>query len=174
MTAVFVGVGSNLDRPLKQLEQALSRIQRIPQSRFVRRSPMYWTPPWGDVDQPDFLNAVVEMSTELSPAVLLKALQQIEDAQGRERDSGRRWGPRSLDLDLLLYGRQIVDEPGLQVPHPRMTERAFVLLPLTELVPDIVIPGRGRASEWLKRLDISGLRRVEAAMISDCPSERCP
>lgn len=173
MTPVFVGLGSNLDRPQVQLERAASRIRQIPQSHFVRCSPMYWTPPWGDVDQPDFLNAVVELSTELEPAVLLKALQQIEDAQGRKRDSGRRWGPRPLDLDLLLYGQRIIDEPGLQVPHPRMIERAFVLVPLMDLAPEIVIPGRGRASEWLKRLDVDRLRRAEDAMISDHPSEPC-
>ena len=171
MTSVFVGLGSNLEHPLTQLGQALNRMGKIPQSWVVRRSSLYWTPPWGDADQPDFLNAVAEMKTGLDASALLNELQQIEREQGRTRDSGRHWGPRSLDLDLLLFGQQVIDEAQLQVPHPRMTERAFVLLPLTDLAPDIVIPGKGRACEWLKRLDMTGLRRAETAMISDHPSE---
>ncbi|MEM7053270.1 MAG: 2-amino-4-hydroxy-6-hydroxymethyldihydropteridine diphosphokinase [Pseudomonadota bacterium] len=158
MTSAFIGLGSNQSDPQAQLKQALNALKTLPKTQLLRCSPKYWTPPWGDVDQPDFLNAVAELTTELRPQTFLQAVQQIENDQGRRRDSRRRWGPRPLDLDLLLYGDQIIDLPELQVPHPRMTERAFVLQPLVDLEPEIAIPGQGPASDFLSQLDLGKLR----------------
>ena len=154
----FIGLGSNQNDPQTQLDHALTALDELPDTQLLRCSPRYWTPPWGDVDQAEFLNAVAELSTRLQPQALLLAMQEIENAQDRQRDSHRRWGPRPLDLDLLLYGEQIIERPELRVPHPHMHERAFVLLPLTNLAPDIDIPGQGRASLLLAEHDTRQLR----------------
>ena len=137
-----IGVGSNLDDPAAQVELAIRRLGQLPGVRILARSSLYRSAPLGPQDQPDFANAVVLVETGLSARMLLDGLQAIETDLGRRRDSAR-WGPRVIDLDLLLYGDLELDEPGLTVPHPRMHERNFVLLPLREIAPEVDIPGRG-------------------------------
>ena len=140
-----IGLGANLNDPAAQVEYALAELDRLPGTRLIARSSLYASAPVGYVDQPDFINAVAQVETELAPRALLDALLDTEHRHGRERSF--RNAPRTLDLDLLLYGNAHFHEEGLTLPHPRMTERGFVLLPLLEIAPDIVIPGRGRAAE---------------------------
>jgi 2-amino-4-hydroxy-6-hydroxymethyldihydropteridine diphosphokinase len=154
----YVGLGSNLDDPGAQLRAALSSLANLPRTRLSRASRLYRTPPWGRLDQPEFVNAVAELETELTPQELLAALQQIERSAGRERVE--RWGPRVLDLDLLLHGQRQLDLPGLHLPHPHLHERAFVLMPLVELVPDVVVPGRGRVADLLAAVDCRGIEAL--------------
>ena len=142
-----IGLGANLDDPAAQVEYAFAELDRLPGTRLVARSPLYASAPVGYVDQPDFINAVAQVETTLAPRALLAALLDIEHRHGRERSF--RNAPRTLDLDLLLYGAARFHEPGLALPHPRMHERAFVLRPLADIAPDAVIPGRGRAADWL-------------------------
>jgi 2-amino-4-hydroxy-6-hydroxymethyldihydropteridine diphosphokinase len=146
----FVGLGANLGDPAAQLDAALAAIGRLPQTRVAGTSSFYRTAPVGYEAQPDFVNAVAEIETTLSPPELLAALQGIESGAGRERSF--RNAPRMLDLDLLLYDDRTIDAPGLQVPNPRMHERAFVLAPLVEIAPDVAIPGRDAAAALLTRL----------------------
>ncbi len=157
MTRVYVGLGSNLGNPIDQLRRAVKALERIDSTSVCSRSSCWRTPAWGPQPQPDYLNAVVGLETMLAACALLDSLHAIEHAQGRDR-SGPRFGPRTLDLDILLFGDACIDEPGLQVPHPRMAERAFVLLPLAELAPDVVVPGTGGATvtALLARTDSSG------------------
>jgi 2-amino-4-hydroxy-6-hydroxymethyldihydropteridine diphosphokinase len=138
----------------------LQELDGLPQTRLVRASKYYRTPAWGVVEQPDFINAVALLDTRLSPRDLLDALLDIERAFGRERNRTERWGPRVLDLDLLLYDSAVIDEPGLCVPHPHLHERAFALLPLVEITPDAFIPGIGPAGEALRALDSSAIEDV--------------
>lgn len=145
-----IGLGANLDDPAAQVEYALTELASLPATRLIARSPLYASAPVGYVDQPDFINAVAQVETGLAPRALLAALLDIEHRHGRERSF--RNAPRKLDLDLLLYGGARFHEPGLTLPHPRMHERAFVLRPLTDIAPEAVIPGRGRAADWLARL----------------------
>lgn len=142
MTLAYVGLGANLgDR-----EAAIVRAAALVDAR--RLSTIRETEPWGYEDQPPFLNAVAELETETAPRDLLDRLLAVEASLGRDR-SGPRWGPRTIDLDLLLYGDLVLDEPGLTVPHPRLPERLFVLEPLAELAPARKIPGNGTVSEAL-------------------------
>jgi 2-amino-4-hydroxy-6-hydroxymethyldihydropteridine diphosphokinase len=145
VTAVYVGLGSNLGDRESMITRAADLIDAL------RLSTIRETEPWGYEDQPAFLNAVAEVETDLSPRLFLGQLLDVEAGLGRER-SGPRWGPRTIDLDLLLYGDLAVDEPGLTVPHPRLTERLFVLEPLAELAPSRKIPGNGTVSEALAGL----------------------
>lgn len=138
----YIGLGSNLGDREAQVRLALDDLARMPSSHLVRASSLYDSEPVGDVEQPNFLNAVAEVETELTARQLLWNLQLIERRLGRTRT--RRWGPRTIDLDLLLYGRLILDEPELQVPHPELTRRAFVLVPLVELDPLLVHPVTGQ------------------------------
>lgn len=161
---VFVGLGSNLHEPLKQVRQALHTLQSVRSSTLVRASGLYRTPPWGLTEQPPFINAVAELHTTLSAPDFLQELIAIERIAGRVRE-GARWGPRVLDLDLLLYGDEIVDLAGLHVPHPRLHERAFVLLPLAELAPELTVPGQGTVRDLLLRVDPAGCERVEDGML---------
>lgn len=142
-----VGLGANLNDPVSQVEYALAELDRLPGTRLVARSSLYASAPVGYVDQPDFINAVAQLETTLAPRALLAALLDVEHRHGRERSF--RNAPRTLDLDLLLYGAAHFHEDGLTLPHPRMHERGFVLLPLLEIAPDVVIPGRGHAAAWL-------------------------
>jgi 2-amino-4-hydroxy-6-hydroxymethyldihydropteridine diphosphokinase len=144
-----VGLGANLNDPAAQVEYALAELDRLPATRLLARSSLYASAPVGYVDQPDFVNAVAQIETALAPRALLAALLDIEHRHGRERSF--RNAPRTLDLDLLLYGAAHFHEEGLTLPHPRMSERGFVLLPLLEIAPDAVIPGRGRAADWAAR-----------------------
>ncbi|MBS0556122.1 MAG: 2-amino-4-hydroxy-6-hydroxymethyldihydropteridine diphosphokinase [Proteobacteria bacterium] len=152
MQNVYIGLGSNLHDPHAQVESGLRALAALPGSRLVQHSRVYDTVPWGRADQPAFANAVAQIETALAPRELLDALLAIERAAGRERD-GTRWGPRMLDLDILVYGDRRIDEPGLRVPHPHLHERAFVLVPLCEIAPDLEIPGHGRAVDLLAGVD---------------------
>jgi len=143
MTLAAVGLGANLGDAATTLREALAELARLPGIHRLLASRLYRTPAWGRTDQPDFVNAVALVETDLGARGLLDALLRIEREFGRERADGERWGPRTLDLDLLLFGDAVIDEPGLRVPHPHLHERAFVLLPLAELAPEASIPGVG-------------------------------
>lgn len=156
MARVCVGLGANRDDPSAQIEHACTALAALPQTRLLARSRLWRTPAWGPVPQADYINAVVALETSLAPRALLDALFAIERSAGRDRAREQRWGPRRLDLDLLLYGEQRLDEPGLSVPHPRLAERAFVLLPLADIDPALAVPGAGTVAELLMRVDCSG------------------
>jgi 2-amino-4-hydroxy-6-hydroxymethyldihydropteridine diphosphokinase len=141
----YIGIGSNLDQPAARVQAAFGELERLPGTRLTARSSLYGSRPMGPADQPDFVNAVVGVDTRLPAAGLLQALAQIEDRQGRERGA-EQWGPRTLDLDLLLYGEQCITTPALTVPHPGMHERDFVLVPLAEIAGDLEVPGHGPLS----------------------------
>jgi 2-amino-4-hydroxy-6-hydroxymethyldihydropteridine diphosphokinase len=157
---VFVGLGSNLDDPAGQLQRAIYELAEVPATHLVRCSGFYRSVPMGPQDQPQYINAVVKLETSLSPSALLEQLQLIENAHGRKRTL--RWGARTLDLDLLLYGQQTIDTERLQVPHPGITERNFVLYPLQELVPDLDIPGKGTIQELIENCSPEGLEKYES------------
>lgn len=140
-----IALGSNMDDPEAQVRRAFSEIAALPETSVHGRSSLHRTAPVGFADQPDFINACALVETRLSPRALLDGLLAIEKQHGRVRDIPN--GPRTLDLDIILYGDAVIDEPGLKVPHPRAHERAFVLEPLVEVWPDAVIPGKGKASE---------------------------
>jgi len=154
-----VGLGANLGDAAATLRRALQALEALPQTRLRRASRLYRTPAWGVTDQPDFVNAVAGIETALSPRALLDALLGMERAFGRVRaaDGSDRWGPRSLDLDILLYADARIDVPGLQLPHPQMHRRAFVLVPLLEIAPALSIPGIGPAAPLLAGLDDGGI-----------------
>ncbi len=147
MPLAYVGIGSNLEDPRAQVLRALDELAQLPQARMTARSSLYRTAPVGHTAQPDFVNAVAALDTQLSAEALLQGLKTIEERHGRQRSFPN--APRTLDLDLLLYGHVEISGPGLSVPHPRMHERAFVLVPLLEIAPHAQIPGRGAASQCL-------------------------
>jgi 2-amino-4-hydroxy-6-hydroxymethyldihydropteridine diphosphokinase len=153
MTRAFVGLGSNLGDREGTLRAAVGRLRGLPDTKVVAVSKLRDTEPVGYVDQPRFLNGVVELETVLAPQELLDALLDLERAFGRDRSAVRPHGPRTLDLDLLLYDDREIDEPGLEVPHPRLHERGFVLEPLAELDPGLEVPGKGTVQALLARLD---------------------
>lgn len=150
-TTAFVGLGGNLGDAAANLREAFAALGRLPDTRLSRASRLYRTPAWGVTAQPDFINAVAMIETALAPLALLQDLLRIERDAGRHRlaDGSDRWGPRTLDLDLLLYGDQVIDTHDLTVPHPHLHERAFVLVPLLEIAPDARIPGHGAAADAL-------------------------
>ncbi|HEX7326484.1 MAG TPA: 2-amino-4-hydroxy-6-hydroxymethyldihydropteridine diphosphokinase [Rhodanobacteraceae bacterium] len=150
----YIALGSNLDGPRVQVERAFDALARLPETRLRARSRVYRTPPWGIVEQPDFINAAAAIETALAPHALLSALHAIES--GAHRVRGVRNGPRTLDLDLLMYGAVRLDDPDLVLPHPRLHERAFVLLPLADIASAVDVPGRGRVSALLAAVDTRG------------------
>lgn len=154
----FVGIGSNLDAPQARVLAAFDALDGLPQTRLTGRSPLYRSAPLGGPPQPDYVNAVARIETALAPQALLGALLAIEAAQGRVR--GEVNAPRTLDLDLLLYDTARCTQPGLRLPHPRMHERRFVLVPLLDLEPEATIPGQGAAAEWLARCAAQPLERI--------------
>jgi 2-amino-4-hydroxy-6-hydroxymethyldihydropteridine diphosphokinase len=159
----YVGIGSNLNDPRSQIRRAVAELARLPESRLSAVSGLYLTTPLGPEGQPQYLNAALRLETRLAPLDLLRALQQLELAHGRVRD-GVRWGPRTLDLDILLFGDQRIDLPGLRVPHPELGHRAFVLVPLSDLVPGrFQIPGQGRLQDLLDLLPLDGVVPAPAA-----------
>jgi 2-amino-4-hydroxy-6-hydroxymethyldihydropteridine diphosphokinase len=155
-----VGLGSNLDDPARQVRAALRALARLPDTTLLAQSSLYASPPWGLAEQPWFVNAAATLETGLSAALLHAQLKAIEDAAGRRRD-GPRWGPRILDLDLLLYGDAAIDTPELAVPHPRMVGRAFVMLPLAEIAGSWLIPGGGSVADACSALDASACAAVQ-------------
>jgi 2-amino-4-hydroxy-6-hydroxymethyldihydropteridine diphosphokinase len=160
MARAFVGVGANLGDAAAQVRAAIGALAALPGTRLVAASSLYRTAPLGYADQPDFVNAAVLLETALAPRALLEALQAVEARSGRARSF--KDAPRVLDLDLLLYGEEALDEPGLVVPHPRLHGRAFALAPIVEIDPDAVIPGRGPAREWLARCTEQRVERIPA------------
>jgi 2-amino-4-hydroxy-6-hydroxymethyldihydropteridine diphosphokinase len=161
MAQAFVGLGANLGDPAGQIACALEALAALPRTRLLRASSLYRTAPVGHLDQADFVNAVALIETALDPRELLDGLLAIEHAEGRERSF--RNAPRRLDLDLLLYDTQVIEAPGLAVPHPRMHERAFVLVPLLEIAPDASIPRHGRAADLLDALAVQEVHRLAPA-----------
>jgi 2-amino-4-hydroxy-6-hydroxymethyldihydropteridine diphosphokinase len=160
MHTAFIGLGSNLGEPESKVRQGIAALAELPQVQLVAASSLYRTSPMGNTDQPDFVNAVAQVSTELSPISLLAAMFAIERHNGRKRLF--RNAPRTLDLDLLLFDADIISAEGIEVPHPRMHERAFVLAPLIEIAPACVIPGLGPAADWLARCGDQAIVRLAA------------
>jgi len=147
---VYIGLGSNLNHPAQQLRDALQALEKLPHSQLKQVSQFYENPPMGPQDQPDFVNAVVALDTALEPLELLKELQKIEAKQGRERH--RHWGERTIDLDILLYGHECLDTKELTIPHPGLTQRQFVFLPLLEIAPDLRLPSGERLADLVVKI----------------------
>jgi 2-amino-4-hydroxy-6-hydroxymethyldihydropteridine diphosphokinase len=158
VTLAYVALGSNLGDPRQQVLDAVAALAGLPETRLLRRSALYRTPPWGVLQQPSFINAAVEIDTGLSPSALLQALLAIEQRAGRVR--AERNGPRILDLDVLHVDGVQLDSPELTLPHPRMADRAFVLLPLNDVAPGLTLPGLGTVAELLVRIDPAGCERL--------------
>jgi 2-amino-4-hydroxy-6-hydroxymethyldihydropteridine diphosphokinase len=166
----YIGIGSNLRDPASQVRRAFRGLALIPESRLRACSPLYLTVPVGIQQQPDYVNAAACVETALSAQALLSQLQLIERRQGRVRD-GTRWGPRILDLDLLVFGDFVIDQPGLQVPHPELAKRAFVLVPLSDIAPPALeIPGQGALTRLLAGVSRAGVLRLESQSPAGCPS----
>ena len=167
--AAYVGLGSNLDQPATQIRRALAALAELPETRLFTTSRLYSNPPMGPQDQPDYVNAVAGLETALSARRLLECMQAIERAQGRIRGE-QQWGPRTIDLDLLLYGDEVIVEPGLVVPHAGIAERAFVLVPLHEIAPAVAIPGYAAVDRLLARIDRSGVVAMTAIAANETPA----
>ena len=159
MTHAYIGLGSNLGNPEQQLVKALQALAKLPATTLLARSSFYRSRPLGPQDQPPYINAAALLETGLAPGELLDKMLAIEDHQGRIRD-GRRWQARTLDLDLLLYGEQCLQRPGLVIPHAEIAGRNFVLCPLAEITHDLVIPGLGRVADLLAATGMDGLERL--------------
>lgn len=156
-----VGLGGNVGDVRHALASAIEALAALPGTRLLRASQSYRTPAWGVTAQPDFINAAVTLETTLAPRELLDALLAIERQHGRERaEDGSRWGPRTLDLDLLVHGDAVIDAPGLVVPHPQLHLRAFVLVPLAEIAPDMRVPGLGSVGVMLAGIDAAGVEAL--------------
>lgn len=155
----FVGLGSNLGEPATQIARAIKGLAALPATRVVAVSSMYRSAPFGPVGQPDFLNAAAQVRTGLSAPDLLRALLRLEDEQGRVR--AERWGPRTIDLDLLVFGSEVCDSAVLTLPHPGIASRNFVLLPLLEIAPELVIPGLGPIAGIAVNLDEPRISRID-------------
>ncbi|MDO9138882.1 MAG: 2-amino-4-hydroxy-6-hydroxymethyldihydropteridine diphosphokinase [Methylobacter sp.] len=155
----YIGLGSNLANPAEQIKAARAAIADIAGVQELAFSSVYRSPPMGPQDQPDYVNAVMAIATELPPIDLLRCLQQIENEQGRVRKA-ERWGARTLDLDVLIYGGQEINLPDLIVPHTGLTERAFVLYPLFEIAPQLIVPGKGAIAALLADCPRNGLERL--------------
>ena len=158
MVVSYIGLGSNLSQPAQQLRSALDCLNNLPETRLTRCSSFYRSAPVGPGEQPDYVNAVAELETALPPLQLLNRLQAIEAEHGRERSI--RWGARTLDLDILLFGQQCIDGERLQVPHPRMGERNFVLLPLAELEPQLQLPTGESIQALLRQCPDNRLEKI--------------
>lgn len=156
----FVALGGNVGAVLATFDSALAALDRTPGLRLTRCSRRYRTPPWGPVPQPAYLNAVAEFSSNLDPMALLDVLLACEALHGRRRGDETRWGPRTLDLDLLALGATTLDHPRLTLPHPRLATRGFVLLPWAEIAADWAIPGHGTVGECVLRVDCTGIEAL--------------
>jgi 2-amino-4-hydroxy-6-hydroxymethyldihydropteridine diphosphokinase len=159
MADVIIALGGNVGDVRATFKKAIANICGMAQAALLARSSDYATPPWGEANQPRFVNACIEIETALDPHALLFTLQKVERKFGRDRSKEQRWGPRTLDLDLIAYDDVRLDRPELTLPHPRLFERAFVLVPLAEIAPDRMIAGR-RVSEALAMLSIDGIERL--------------
>jgi 2-amino-4-hydroxy-6-hydroxymethyldihydropteridine diphosphokinase len=161
LETTFIALGGNLEDPAAQVRAGFGALAALPSTKLIARSSLYRSAPVGYADQPDFINAVAAIETALAPRALLDALLAIEHSHGRVRDFPN--APRTLDLDVLLYGDLQLHEHGLTIPHPRMHERAFVLLPLAEIAPRCVIPGRGAVADLLHTVNVTGVQRLAQA-----------
>ncbi len=160
MAEALIGLGGNVGDVRATLDRAVALLCDGDEVRPLARSSDYRTPPWGVADQPAFVNACLLVETTLTPRALLDRALQVERALGRNRSRERRWGPRAIDIDLIDYDGRAIAEPGLELPHPRLLERAFVLVPLAEIVPDRIIAGM-RVADAAARLDAAGIERLE-------------
>lgn len=160
MTDAYIGLGSNMDSPVEQLHSAILSLRELPATNLVRISSFYRTRPVGPEDQPDYINAVAMINTGLTAQALLEQMQIIEHSRGRIRNL--HWGPRTLDLDLLLFGETVINDKDLTVPHPEMHKRGFVLYPLHEISAEIIIPGYGRIENLLKNLNPADVQKLPA------------
>lgn len=158
-TVAYIGLGSNLDNPRQQVEQALQELAQIPETSLVSASPWYQSRAVGPGEQQDYINGVAQLATGLAPHDLLDQLQAIENAHERVREI--RWGPRTLDLDLLLYGSEIIDTERLQVPHPYLTQRNFVLYPLTDIAPQLILPCGDTLESLMAHCSSYGLHQLK-------------
>ncbi|HEX7992253.1 MAG TPA: 2-amino-4-hydroxy-6-hydroxymethyldihydropteridine diphosphokinase [Stenotrophomonas sp.] len=157
MVVACIGLGANLGDAPATLRSAIGVLAQLPGVQLLASSRLYRTPAWGNEAQPDFINAAVALQTDLPAPQLLEQLLAIEQQFGRVRVPGQHWGPRLLDLDLLLYGEQVVDLPQLQVPHPFLHQRAFALLPLADVAPEALIPGHGTVRDVLVGINTCGI-----------------
>jgi len=160
VTLACIGLGANLGDAAQTLREAFQALAALPQTTLQACSQLYSTPAWGNEDQPAFVNAAAVLDTTLPAPALLEALLEIERRLGRVRDPAVHWGPRALDLDVLLYGEDVIDLPQLQVPHPYLHARAFALLPLAEIAPEAVIPGHGRVRDAVVRVEACGIASI--------------
>ena len=163
MTIAYIGLGSNLDNPVQQLEQAVAALRELPQSRLLHISSFYQSKALGPGSQPDYVNAVVMLETSLTAVALLEHMQDIENKQGRVRGP-ERWQARTLDLDLLLYGNERIGTENLVVPHPEIANRNFVLIPLAEITPDLQVPGQGEVTDLLAEAGMADIVKLEKNM----------
>lgn len=154
-----IALGANIGEPVRQVEAGFAALAALPDTRLVARSSLYRSAPVGYADQPDFINAVAVIETSLAPHALLEALLAIERAYGRVREFAN--APRTLDLDIVLYGDTVMHDTGLTIPHARMLERAFVMVPLAEVAPDAKVPGWGRVSDLAARVDASSVAQLQ-------------
>jgi 2-amino-4-hydroxy-6-hydroxymethyldihydropteridine diphosphokinase len=163
MPLAYIGLGSNLQQPLLQIQQALDELAELPDTKLLRSSPFYRSRAIGP-EQPDFINAAAVLETALSPIALLDELQKIEQAHQRKREI--YWGPRTLDLDLLLYDQQLIDLPRLKVPHPFLTQRAFVLLPLLDLDKNLALPNGNKLQDCVAQCQDQKIERLTTETVS--------
>jgi 2-amino-4-hydroxy-6-hydroxymethyldihydropteridine diphosphokinase len=159
MANAIIALGGNVGEVRATFAKAIAHICGMAQAELLAHSSDYTTPPWGDQDQPRFINACIEVETSLDPHALLFTLHKVEQKFGRDRSKEQRWGPRTLDLDLIAYDDIKLDKPELTLPHPRLFERAFVLVPLAEIAPDRVIAGR-RVKDALAKVSTDGITRL--------------
>ncbi|WP_315706141.1 MULTISPECIES: 2-amino-4-hydroxy-6-hydroxymethyldihydropteridine diphosphokinase [unclassified Bradyrhizobium] len=159
MASALIALGGNVGDVRTTFERAIAEICRPAQSTLAARSADYLTPPWGETQQPPFINACIAIETQLDPHALLAALHEVERMFGRDRARESRWGPRTLDLDLIAYDDLAIDTPQLTLPHPRLFERGFVLVPLAEIAPERLIAGR-RIKEALAHVPCDGIERL--------------
>ena len=159
----FIALGANLDDPERQVRQGVAALAGLPETELVRASSLYRSAPVGYRDQPDFINAVAELATGLAPRALLDQLLALERSRGRARDFPN--APRTLDLDIIVYGDLVLHEHGLTIPHPRMHERAFVVVPLAEIAPEAIVPGRGHAHGLVAGVDAASVVKLLAARV---------
>ncbi|MEM7083637.1 MAG: 2-amino-4-hydroxy-6-hydroxymethyldihydropteridine diphosphokinase [Pseudomonadota bacterium] len=156
---VFIGIGSNLDGPREHVAKAFVELGEVSATCVVSRSPCFYSDPVGPPGQPDYVNAVVGLLTQLEPEALLDALHEVEQRHDRRRD-GERWGARTLDLDILAFGNQVIRSARLTVPHPELSRRAFVLVPWRAIAPDFMVPDNGRVATLAQQVDHGTLRRI--------------
>lgn len=163
----YIGIGANLGRPIEQAKEAIEALAQLPQSRLLAVSSLYCSKPLGPADQPDYINAVAKLETQMEAEALLDELQAIEQALGRERKA-ERWGPRTLDLDILLFGNQTIQNTRLTIPHYHMAEREFVLYPLADIAADLLMPNGTSLQTLLSSCPRNGLQQLNESVGQFC------